>query len=101
MCSASRAATSTTTSRRCSRPEASVLRVLVEPRHQVVEQAHAVAAGAVGDGGDLGRGLPDRHADVQVRPGRVVDEALEEEGGGDRAAEAVAGVLEVGGAAFQ
>src|SRR5512144_1365219 len=69
--------------------------VLVINGDQPVEQAHAKAAGALRHGvavllrpGDAG--------DVEMRPRRLADEALEELRGGDRAGAAVADVLHIG-----
>src|SRR5207237_2738100 len=63
--------------------------------HQPLQQANAVArAPAVID---VGLRRPHRGAgDVEMRPRRVVDEALQELRGGDRTAVTAAGILHVG-----
>ena len=63
---------------------------------QFDQRAHELAAGA-GVAPGLGLVAKRRAGDVEVRPGRVADELLEELGGRDRAAPAaVADVLDVG-----
>src|SRR5690606_22200546 len=71
--------------------------LLVMLRHEGVEQAHAEAAAALGHR-RLVLAVPGDPRDVEVRPGRaVLDEALQELRGGDRAAGApAADVLHVG-----
>src|SRR5207245_1370012 len=82
-----------------SPPNGCALRLLVVPGNELVEEAHAKGGGSFWHGrGVLGR--PRRPCNIEMRPGDIVDEALEELRADDASGSTTAAdIFDVGGVA--